>query len=69
MIDEARIYEVGLSADKIIAEYVGDGGTTSCGSNYEPMDLNQDCYINAEDLALFIVDWMDCTDIANPDCN
>lgn len=69
MIDEARIYEVGLPSDKVLAEYVGDGGTTSCGGNYEPMDLNQDCYINAEDLALFIVDWMDCTDIANPDCN
>jgi hypothetical protein len=69
MLDEARIYEIGLPADKVLAEYIGDGGGTSCGGIYEPMDLNQDCYINIGDMALFIVDWMDCTDIANPDCN
>ena len=69
MIDEARIYEVGLTGDRVLAEYIGDGGGASCGGIYEPMDLNQDCYINTEDLALFVVDWMDCTDIANPGCN
>ena len=69
MIDEARIYEVGLPTDKVLAEYIGDGGGTSCGGRYEPADINQDCYINTEDLVLLIADWMDCTDIVNPDCN
>lgn len=69
MLDEARIYEVGLPADRVLTEYINDGGTSSCGGLYEPADINKDCYINTEDLAMLIADWMDCTDIANPDCN
>jgi hypothetical protein len=69
MIDEARIYEVGLPADRVLAEYIGDGGTSSCGGLYESADINQDCYINILDLMELLVDWMDCTDILNPDCS
>lgn len=69
MIDEARIYEVGLPPDRILAEYIADGGTSSCGGFYEAADINKDCYINTLDLVELLVDWMDCTDILNPDCN
>jgi len=69
ILDEARIYEVGLPTDKVLAEYIADGGGTSCGGRYEPADINQDCYINTLDLLELLIDWMDCTDIANPDCN
>ena len=69
MIDEARIYEVGLTANRVLAQFIDDGGSNSCGGIYEPVDLNQDCYIGIDDFILLIIDWMDCTDITNPDCN
>ena len=69
MIDEARIYEVALPADRVLDQYIGDGGPPSCGGLYELADLNQDCYINVLDLLEFAADWMDCTDVANELCN
>jgi len=31
-------------------------------------DFNSDCYVNLEDLAIFVQDWLRCIDPANPDC-
>ena len=36
---------------------------------YLGTDLNQDCYVNLTDLKSFVLDWMECTDPLNPDCN
>lgn len=33
-----------------------------------PTDLNQDCYINLEDFALFAQDWLKCNDPLDPAC-
>ena len=68
-IDEVKLFQAPLNLAKIRKDYIDTGGGISCGGRYEPADINQDCYINTEDLALFIADWMNCTDIANPDCN
>ena len=68
-IDEVKLFQAPLNAAKVQKDYIDAGGTTSCGSTFEPADLNQDCYVNLEDLALFISRFMECTDIADPDCN
>ena len=31
-------------------------------------DLNQDCYVDIADFAMFAQTWLDCTDLNNPDC-
>jgi len=60
----------------------GDGGTVTrkgdvwsfktpmCGQTgqyYHLADLNQDCYTNLKDFALFVLDWLKCTDPVNCD--
>jgi hypothetical protein len=42
----------------------GDPGTV-----YLPQDLNQDCYVNLEDFAIFANYWLQCTDPNNTDCD
>lgn len=34
-----------------------------------PADINNDCYINLQDLALLAQNWLWCRDKFNPDCN
>jgi hypothetical protein len=68
IIDEVRLYEIGLTADMIVDQYVADGGRTSCGRNYLPADLNQDCYVTFADFAKFAEGWLGCTDITNARC-
>jgi len=38
------------------------------GHNFRPGDINQDCYVNLEDLALLAGDWLSCTYWYNPEC-
>ena len=61
-------------ATDVIGQYtltVGDA-ITDCSSvpadQMLLMDFNSDCYVNLEDLAIFIQDWLRCIDPANPDC-
>jgi hypothetical protein len=68
IIDEVRLYEIGLTADMVIDQYVADGGPTSCGGNYLPGDFNKDCYVTFADFAQFAEDWLGCTDITNERC-
>ena len=42
----------------------GDSGTV-----YHALDLNGDCYVDLSDIAIFISQWMWCTDPANSDCD
>ncbi len=35
---------------------------------YYPADINEDCYVDIQDLALFIQNWLDCNDPDNQDC-
>ena len=68
-IDEVKLFQAPLNVTKVRKDFIDAGGQTSCGSIFKPADLNQDCYVNIEDLALFVSKFMDCTDIADPDCN
>ena len=68
-IDEVRLYDVPLSAEKVLQQFIDDGGYNSCGGNYAPTDLNQDCYVTVEDLAIFAGRWMFCNDVTNPQCD
>ncbi|MFH1615003.1 MAG: hypothetical protein ABIG61_07955 [Planctomycetota bacterium] len=41
-----------------------------CGDwGYSEVDINRDCYVNLADLAIFVNDWLECTDLTNPDCD
>ena len=68
-IDEVRFYNVPLSAEKVLEQFRDDGGSNSCGGNYEPMDLNQDCYVTLEDLTMVVTEWLDCSDVTDPGCD
>jgi hypothetical protein len=67
-IDEVKLFQAPLNAAKVGKDYIDAGGGTSCGSTFEPADINQDCYVNIEDMALFVSMFMECTDISDPDC-
>jgi len=44
------------------------GPPSTCGepgTEYKQIDINSDCYVNAEDLAIFAAEWLDCTDPAS----
>lgn len=43
--------------------YCGDGNTL-----YLASDLNQDCYVNLADIALFVENWLQCSNPADIDC-
>jgi hypothetical protein len=68
-IDEVRIYEIGLPADRVLQEFIDDGGSNSCGQVYLASDVNEDCYTNIVDLALMAADWLKCQDVTNPLCS
>jgi concanavalin A-like lectin/glucanase superfamily protein len=68
-LDHVRIYDVGLTGQVVLDQFIADGGSSSCGQVYELADLNQDCHINLMDLAVLAIDWLSCTDIADPACD
>lgn len=47
-----------------VPEKCGDTGTV-----YLPQDLNQDCYVNFKDLAVFAARWLTCTNPVDSNCN
>lgn len=70
-ITESGVYVFELTADDGLAQ-VSDSvevivGTDSCeasylnGSNYNSKDFDQDCDVDINDLAAFMVQWLDCT--------
>lgn len=69
-IDEPNSISQYLTMDRdriITAFYSGDQRV--CGDECHPIlqgDLNEDCYINFEDFALYALMWMSCT---HPDCD
>jgi hypothetical protein len=69
IIDEVRLYEIALTADMVVDQYIADGGPTSCGRNYLPGDFNEDCYVTFADFAEFAENWLGCTDVTNPLCD
>ncbi|MGA2916289.1 MAG: LamG-like jellyroll fold domain-containing protein [Sedimentisphaerales bacterium] len=68
LIDEVRIYEIGLPANMVLQQFIADGGHDSCGRTYLPGDMNKDCYINFADFAIFAESWLHCNDVTNLHC-
>ena len=62
LIDEVRVYDVGLSHAEVLKLYASQGGSGTCGKVYSAIDLSQDCVINFVDFAMFASDWLDCRD-------
>ncbi len=68
LIDEVRIYEIGLSADQVLDLFIADGGQNSCGLDTIVGDVNGDCYVDISDLSDMAANWLQCNDIANATC-
>jgi hypothetical protein len=68
LIDEVRIYEIGLPADKVLEQFIADGGSNSCGQTYLAGDINQDCYVTLADFTQMAENWLGCTDVTNASC-
>ena len=68
LIDEVRIYEIGLPADMVLDLFIADGGKNSCGLDYIRGDVNGDCYVNIADLSEMAANWLDCNDVTNSAC-
>ena len=62
LIDDVRIYDVGLSHAEVLKLYISQGGSGTCGEVYKAADMNQDCAINLADFAMFAFEWLDCRD-------
>jgi hypothetical protein len=46
----------------------GNTEEASLSDRHFPADLNYDCYIDIEDVAIFSENWLGCNDPANSDC-
>lgn len=68
LIDEVRIYEIGLPADMVMARFIADGGSNSCGLDFIPGDINEDCYVDVSDFAQMAESWLMCNDVTNSNC-
>lgn len=68
LIDEVRIYEIGLTAEMVLDQFIADGGHGSCGLTYLPGDINGDCYVNFADFAEMAENWLGCNDVSNSQC-
>ena len=68
MIDQVRIYEIGLPADMVVDLFRADGGKNSCSENLAG-DINGDCYVNFADFAEMALNWLKCNDVGNSQCD
>lgn len=67
-IDDVKLYQVPLNAERVLAEYIAGGGSNSCGGKYSATDLNQNCHNDIGDFAVFAAVFMDCIDVTDPAC-
>ncbi len=62
LIDEVRIYRIGLSHAEVLKLYASQGGSGTCGQVYAATDMDQNCVTNLADFTLFAFEWYDCRD-------
>jgi hypothetical protein len=69
VLDEVRVYNKALTYTEIKNIYTGDGGTlpstANCISGVLAGDLNEDCYVNMEDLAVMAGSWLKTDGLTN----
>lgn len=68
-MDQVRLYDRGLTAERVLDEFIADGGSNSCRQQYTTMDFTQDCVVDIADFAAFAAEWLDCIDITGVACN
>lgn len=68
-MNDVRLYTAPLNGAKVVAEYAADGGTNSCGGIYGILDLNENCYNDIGDVAIFAAGYLECADVGNPACD
>ncbi len=70
VLDEVKIFNYALSDVEVAKIFVADNpGSTVCVQSLKPQatyDINDDCVVNLEDVALLISNWLDCGIV--PDC-
>ena len=59
-LSEVRFYDT---------TYTGPANCGAEGTVYLEGDINEDCYVNLIDVAMFGNEWLGCTDPANNDCD
>ncbi len=62
LIDDVKMYNYALTPEEVASQYVAVKGGTVCA---EPIsvadgDLNQDCKVDLEDMALLASQWLEC---------
>jgi len=73
LVDQVRIYDLALSElDIALLAVADDVAMEDCIPSIPgvPMasDLDGDCYIGVKDLKLLLGNWLDCSDLNNPNC-
>ena len=58
-LDEVKVYNYALTATEAAQSYVSIAGVDLCVVELE-YDFNNNCKVDLEDLAMFMVEWLDC---------
>jgi hypothetical protein len=62
----------GNNARSVLSIYRTSGGHVSCadetGEGYFAGDVNEDCYVDLQDIKAMAQIWLDCNDIGNENC-
>ena len=73
--DEFKVWDFALTAEQIAQDYGeiigGDEGVCAAvwaSGNGVPSDLNRDCSVGVEDLAIFASEWLSCLSAADVEC-
>jgi hypothetical protein len=80
LIDQVRIFDAAVPwwsqnphpttpTPGIVEMYRADGGHISCGGQYTTADIDEDCFTTLADFALLALDWLECTNVADVDCD
>lgn len=68
-IDELYIFDQALTGQEIVDLMEGIIPEMKCGDyGYFRADLNTDCYVNIDDLAMMALEWLNCSDPAVTGC-
>ena len=66
MVDDARIYNYELSPFEVAELYTDIRTDEVVCAEPLPMDLNDDCFVDMLDIAIFAADYLECNLV--PDC-
>ena len=73
-ITEGKIVPTGSGRCSLVVSYDEDLNMTTVSvegctcTTFLEMDVNHDCYVDSDDLAIFAEEWLSCTDPIDPAC-